>query len=60
MIVAKLLSSEELANKMNVEMPIISEAYDVLFHGKKASDGILNLMMRDKKHETESDFLHKI
>ncbi len=53
-------AAKELANKLNVEMPIISEAYDVLFHGKKASDGILNLMMRDKKHETESDFLHKI
>ena len=53
-------AAKELAAKMNVEMPIISEAYDVLFHGKKALDGISNLMMRNKKHETENDFLHKI
>lgn len=51
-------AAKELADRMGVEMPIVSEAYDVLFRGKKASDAIDNLMGRSKKHESENDFLH--
>ncbi|MBQ7960602.1 MAG: NAD(P)H-dependent glycerol-3-phosphate dehydrogenase [Clostridia bacterium] len=48
----------ELANRIGVEMPIISEAYKVLFENQKPIDAIYNLMGREKKHESESDFLH--
>ena len=53
-------AAKELADKKSVEMPIISEAYDVLFNGKKASDAISSLMRRDKKHESENEFLNII
>lgn len=51
-------AAKELAERIGVEMPIVNEAYDVLFCGKSAKDGISNLMKRNKKHETEKDFLH--
>lgn len=41
----------ELAQKYNVEMPIITEVNKVLFEGKNASDAVKDLMMRDKKIE---------
>lgn len=53
-------AAKELADKLNVEMPIVSEAYDVLFKNKQPNDAIENLMMRSKKHETEQCFLNKI
>ena len=53
-------AAKELADRMNVEMPIVSEAYDVLFHGKSPKEAIENLMLRTKKHESENDFLHII
>ncbi len=53
-------AAKELADKQGIEMPIVSEAYDVLFHGKKPADAIKNLMIRTKKHETEQCFLNKI
>lgn len=53
-------AAKELADKMNVEMPIVFEAYDVLFNGKKPEDAIKNLMGRTKKHETEHSFLNTI
>ncbi len=53
-------AAKELADRMNVEMPIVSEAYDVLFHGKSPKEAIENLMQRTKKHESENDFLHII
>lgn len=49
---------KELADRMDVEMPIVSEAYDVLFCGKSAKRAVENLMGREKKHETEKEFLH--
>ena len=51
-------AAKELADRMGVEMPIVSEAYKVLFGGKKAVDAISSLMGRSKKHESENDFLH--
>lgn len=53
-------AAKELADKLNVEMPIVSEAYEVLFHGKKPADAIENLMRRTKKHETEQCFLNNM
>ncbi len=53
-------AAKELSDKQGIEMPIVSEAYDVLFHGKKPVDAIKNLMVRTKKHETEQCFLNKI
>lgn len=51
-------AAKELADRKKVEMPIISEAYNVLFNGQNPADAIINLMGRKKKNESESDFLH--
>ncbi len=53
-------AAKELADRLGIEMPIVSEAYDVLFHGKTPKQAIENLMMRTKKHETEQCFLNTI
>ncbi len=50
----------ELAKRMNVEMPIIEEAYKVLFEGVDPKTAIGNLMARTKKHESELEFLNNI
>jgi len=46
-----------LADKMGVEMPIISQAYSVLFENKPPREATLSLMNRDKRHESEAGFL---
>ncbi len=51
-------AAKELADRKGVEMPIVSEAYNVLFNNQKPEDAIRNLMGRDKKNESEADFLH--
>lgn len=51
-------ATKELADLMNVEMPIVNEAYKILFEGMSASDSIKNLMRRESKHETEQAFLN--
>ncbi len=53
-------AAKELADRLNVEMPIISEAYKVLFEGLDPKTAIGNLMNRTKKNESESDFLNTI
>lgn len=53
-------AAKELADRKGVEMPIITEAYNVLFNGQSPADAIANLMSRKKKNESESDFLHTI
>jgi glycerol-3-phosphate dehydrogenase (NAD(P)+) len=40
-----------MAKKLNVEMPIINQAYEVLFNGKDAKQAVIDLMMRDRKLE---------
>ena len=45
-----------LSQKMNVEMPIVNEAYAVLFEGKPPKDATLSLMTRYKRHETLFNF----
>lgn len=46
-----------LAKKMNVEMPIVEQAYGVLFEGKDPKTAVMSLMIRDKKHETEQEII---
>ena len=46
-----------LADKMGVEMPIINQAYQVLFENKPALEATMSLMNRDKRHESEEGFL---
>lgn len=53
-------ATKELADKLGIEMPIVSEAYAVLFNNKSPRLAIENLMNRTKKHETEQCFLNKI
>lgn len=43
----------ELAKAKDIPMPIISEAYQVLFEEKNAKQAVVDLMMRDKKNENE-------
>ena len=49
---------KELADRVGVEMPIINEAYDVLFNNAPLSEVIPKLMGRTKKNETENEFLN--
>lgn len=41
----------ELGKKYDVEMPIVNEAYNVLYNGKSPRQAITDLMTRDKKQE---------
>ncbi len=40
-----------LADKHGVEMPIVSECYNILYKGNNAKDSLISLMTRDKKQE---------
>lgn len=50
-------AAKELSDKVGVEMPIVNEAYRVLFCGSKPQEAVHNLMGRGKKHESEKEFL---
>ena len=41
----------KLSKKYNIEMPIVSMVYDVLYNGLKPREAVLKLMTRDKKCE---------
>ena len=41
----------QLAQKYNVQLPIIEQVNKVLFEGKPASEAVKDLMLRDKKIE---------
>ena len=45
-------AAKSLAEKYDVEMPIIMEVNKVLFEDKPAADAVRDLMVRDKKVET--------
>ena len=45
-------AAKSLAEKFQVEMPIIEEVNKVLFADKKAADAVMDLMIHDKKVET--------
>ncbi len=44
-------AAKKLAEKYDVEMPIVNEVNKVLFEGKSAGDAVRDLMIRDKKVE---------
>ena len=44
-------AAKALANKYNVDMPITEEINKVLFEDKPARDAVLDLMMREGRHE---------
>lgn len=41
----------KLAQKYNIEMPIVNTVYDVLYNGLKPREAVVKLMTRDKKCE---------
>lgn len=41
----------EMAKKYNVEMPIVEEAYNILYNGANAREAVLRLMTREKREE---------
>lgn len=43
--------AHQLAQKYNIEMPIVNAVYDVLYNGLKPLDAVTKLMTRDKKCE---------
>lgn len=45
-------AAKGLAEKYDVEMPIVEEVNRVLFDGKPASEAVIDLMLRDKKLES--------
>lgn len=45
-------AAKALAEKYDVNMPIVEEVNKVLFGGKAASEAVIDLMLRDKKVET--------
>lgn len=47
-------AAKELAEKYDVEMPIVEEINKVLFEDKPAADAVIDLMLRDKKVESSS------
>ena len=46
-----------LSKELNVEMPIITQAYCVLYENKSPKDAIKDLMSREKKDESEREWL---
>lgn len=46
-------AAKKLADKYNVNMPIIDQVNLILFEGKKPEDAVRELMLRDKKIECE-------
>jgi len=44
-------SAYQLSKKYNIEMPITSQAYQILFEGKDARDALKELMLRGPKEE---------
>ena len=47
----------ELAQSMNVDMPIVTQAYEVLYRGKDPKQALQDLMGRPKRHESEEIWL---
>lgn len=50
-------NAKSLAEKMGVEMPIAQAAYEVLYEGKEPRSVVMDLMRREKKHETERSWV---
>ena len=43
--------AHKLAQKYNIEMPIVDTVYDVLYNGLQPKEAVTLLMTRDKKCE---------
>ncbi len=43
-----------LSQKYNVELPIVAQVNEILFYGKNPADAVKELMLRDKKIESDS------
>ncbi len=50
-------NAKVLADKLGVEMPITAAAYQVLYEGKDPKTVVVELMTRDKKHESEESWV---
>ena len=50
-------NAKALADKLGVEMPITVAAYQVLYEGKDPKTVVVELMTRDKKHESEESWV---
>lgn len=50
----------ELAAKLGIEMPIVNQAYEVLYKNKNPKQAIMDLMSRPKRNENEEIWLKKI
>jgi len=48
------ISAYELARKMNVDMPITNQVYEVLYRGKDPRSAVKELMTRGLKRELEN------
>ena len=51
-------NAKSLADKLGVEMPIAQAAYEVLYENKDPRTVILELMTREKKHESEQSWVN--
>ena len=43
-----------LSQKYNVEMPIVTQVNEILFYGKNPANAVKELMLRDKKIESDN------
>lgn len=50
-------NAKSLADKLGVEMPIAQAAYEVLYKNKSPRTVIMELMTREKKHESEQSWI---
>ena len=50
----------ELSQKMGVDMPIVTQAYEVLYRGKDPKQALQDLMGRPKRHESEEIWLQSM
>ncbi|MBE7034743.1 MAG: NAD(P)H-dependent glycerol-3-phosphate dehydrogenase [Ruminococcaceae bacterium] len=50
-------AAHTLAKRMQVEMPVVEQAYRVLFAGMDPKEAVMTLMIRDRKHESERDVI---
>lgn len=51
------IAAHDLAKRHSIEMPIVNEAYSVLFKDKPPLEAVNDLMIRQKRHEEEKIIL---
>ena len=55
--IGSTLAAYQMAKKLGVEMPIVTQMYQVLFQGKDPREAVQELMGRPGRSETESSWL---